>query len=127
MKKQQYYLEFALKGGSVLALWSSISTAAGLEKWFADKADMIDKNLFSFEWNEQSNIAEIKNIKENEYIRFHWVEDKEKTFFEFKITKNELTGEITLTITDFAAPDDIEDETHLWKSSVDALCQYLRI
>ena len=69
--------------------------------------------------------ANIKNIKTNEYARFHWEDTPEKYFFEFRLAKNELTGELTLIITDFAFPDDMDDEKQLWESCVSNLCHVL--
>lgn len=127
MKKQQYQLEFVFRDSSFSALWDMISTPQGLEKWFADRADYIDDKTIGFEWNKQRQIANIKNIKANEYVRFHWEDMSEKHYFEFRVGKSELTGTLAMTITDFALPQDIEDESQLWESSVSALRRALGI
>lgn len=127
MKKQQYQLEFLLKGSSFSALWDMISTPEGLEKWFADRVEAIEDNAICFEWDTQQQVANIKNIKINEYARFHWIDSPEKHYFEFRIAKNELTNELTLIITDFAYPNDMEDEKQLWDSNVSTLCRVLGV
>jgi hypothetical protein len=59
--------------------------------------------------------------KANEYIRFQWIDEDSDTFFEFRITKDELTGDVALIISDFADEDEIEDATDLWESQVNDL------
>ena len=124
-KKQQYQLEFVLSYSSFSAMWDMRSTPEGLEAWFADKAERTENNAIRFEWGGQQQTANIKNIKTNEYARFHWEDTPEKYFFEFRLAKNELTGELTLIITDFAFPDDMDDEKQLWESCVSNLCRVL--
>jgi hypothetical protein len=41
-------------------------------------------------------------MKENLIVRYNWVDDG--SFFEFRITRDELTGDVSLLITDFAEP-----------------------
>ncbi len=56
------------------------------------------------------------------YLRFHWLDDNdERTFFEFKVSINELTAEVMLIITDFAEPDEHDEIIDLWNSQVEKL------
>jgi len=59
--------------------------------------------------------------KVNEYVRFQWIDEDDDTYFEFRITKDELTGDVALVITDFADTDEIEDSKDLWDSQVSEL------
>ena len=55
-------------------------------------------------------------------MRFHWEEDvNERSFFEMRIESSELTGATILVVTDFAAPDEIEDARELWDNEVERL------
>ena len=68
-------------------------------------------------WDGAGQEAELTLRKENVVVRFDWVDDD--TYFEFKITRDELTGDVSLLITDFADDDDEVDEVRsLWDSQV---------
>ena len=127
MKKQQFTLEFLLPDSSVSALWDMVSTAEGLAKWFADKVEYTESDTMLFEWGVQRQKADIVNIKQQEHIRFHWEGMANREFFEFNISKNELTGTLSFTITDFSLPQDLDDDKQLWYSNVGNLRRVLGI
>ena len=122
MKTESYQLEYLLNGNSLMNIWTSISTEGGLKKWFADDVRKINENVMRFTWNGQSQDAEIKTVKHNEYIRFHWLDDEEeRPYFELKIGKDEITNTISLIITDFALTDELESEKLLWNKHINEL------
>lgn len=127
MKKQQFTLEFLLPDSSVSALWDMVSTPEGLAKWFADKVEYTESDTMLFEWGVQRQKADIVNIKQQEHIRFHWEGMANREFFEFNISKNELTGTLSFTITDFSLPQDLDDDKQLWYSNVGNLRRVLGI
>lgn len=118
MNKEKFTLEFNLKSVSLNLFWTTLTTPSGLEEWFADKVTINGKK-HTFTWSGNSQEAEMIGIRAGSFVRFKWDEDKnEKYYFEFKLTIDELTDEIALTITDFAEPDEIEDAKTLWKKQV---------
>ena len=124
MKKEKIHIEYLLNASSRNILWSALSTPSGLENWFADKVVRIQDKIYSFHWGKtERRDAEIINLRVNSFIRFHWLddEDEQKTYFEFKININELTNDYVLEITDFAEPDEVDDQIGLWNSQVDTL------
>lgn len=124
--KQKYSLEFPFNC-TPKVLFNRLSTPSGLSEWFADDVNLKDK-IFSFIWNGSEELAELVQLKENKYIRFHWLDDDDpKTFFEFKITSEDLTGEQSLIITDFAEEDEIEDSKELWETQISELKHLLGI
>ncbi|MDE6458104.1 MAG: hypothetical protein K2L31_05830 [Muribaculum sp.] len=48
-----------------------------------------------------------------------------RDYFEMSISVNELTDSTTLTIVDFAEPDDMDDAKELWETQVDTLRRVL--
>ena len=124
MKKEKIHIEYLLNASSRNILWSALSTPSGLENWFADKVVRVQDKIYSFQWGKtEKRDAEIINLRMNSFIRFHWLddEDEQKTYFEFKININELTNDYVLEITDFAEPDEVDDQIGLWNSQVDTL------
>ena len=55
--------------------------------------------------------------KENRLVRFNWV-DEDDIYFEFRITRDELTGDVSLLITDFAEEDEQDETRDLWDTQI---------
>ncbi len=125
MSKTKYELDYPINASTKL-IYSRLSTPSGLSEWFADDVQLRGKN-FAFIWDGAEEEAKIVIKKTNEYIRFKWVEDEEDTYFEFKITKEELTNSVSLVITDFAEEDEIEDNKNLWDQQVNGLQRALGV
>lgn len=115
-------MEYALNATSKNIIWSSISTPAGMEEWFADKVLSNDK-IVAFYWGKtESREAEIIAIRAYAYIRFRWLDDEsDKEYFEIKMLNNELTNDFVLEVTDFADEGEAEDLKELWNSQIDRL------
>ncbi|MEA2107290.1 MAG: START-like domain-containing protein, partial [Bacteroidota bacterium] len=73
---------------------------------------------YTFIWNGAEQSAKLLTKKDNQLVRYQWTEDDEDTYFEFKIHKDDLTGEVALVITDFAEDDEKDDSIDLWDSQI---------
>ena len=111
---EKFELEYTLNTSSRV-LFNRLSTPAGLAEWFADDVNL-KEGRYSFVWDGTEQIAEVVSRKDNKHIRFRWIEEDEDSFFEFRIQKDELTGDLALMITDFA--DDKDDAVGLWDSQI---------
>jgi len=114
--KEKIQLEFVIKSSPSL-LFERISTASGLSEWFADDV-AVKGNLFTFIWNGVPQEAKLLNKRINNSVRFKWLEEEEDTYFEFKISQDELTGDVSLIITDFVDPDEKKESISLWESQI---------
>jgi uncharacterized protein YndB with AHSA1/START domain len=123
----QIHLEYVFKGRSVSTLWTCISTAEGLKRWFADDVQVLNDNHFRFTWDGNDQDAEVLFVKPNKSIRFRWEGDEPSLYFEFCILIDDLTHVLALAITDYALPDEREDAELLWNSQVENLRRYLGI
>lgn len=116
---QKIELEYTFNT-SPKVLFDRLSTPDGLSEWFADDV-FLKEGKYSFSWDGSEQLAEIVAQKDNKFIRFRWEGDDEEEYFEFKIQKDELTGDLALLITDFADADEMEDATDLWDSQISEL------
>ena len=124
--KKRILLEYTLNS-SPKVLYPRLSTPGGLAEWFADDVNVKGK-IYNFIWDNSENLAEVVQRKENRYIRFHWVEDDDPdAYFEFRITMDELTGDVALVITDFVDESEKADAIELWNSQVAKLKHVLGI
>lgn len=118
--KNRFELEYTINS-SPKVLYNRLSTPGGLSEWFADDVNIKGK-LYTFLWNDSEQQAKLLQKKENIFIRFKWLDDDdENSFFEFRITTDELTGDVALIITDFAADDEKNDAIDLWDTQISEL------
>ncbi len=120
--KAKIHLEY-LVNCSPKVLFNRLSSAAGLTEWFADDV-RVKGNLFTFVWGKTSQVAEKKIHKENKMVRFEWIGedfDKDESYFEFVITQDDLTNDVSLLVVDFAEEDEVEETTDLWNTQITKL------
>lgn len=98
-------------------LYNRLSTASGLTEWFADDVRVRGKR-YTFIWDGSEQTAEMTLHKENRLVRFNWIDEEDEAYFEFRITRDELTGDVSLLITDFAEEDEVDETRGLWDSQV---------
>lgn len=103
---------------SVKILYNSLATPSGLSEWFANDVNIRD-GIYTFEWEYSTQSAELLTKKPNEYIKFRWEDYDDDTYFEFRIQLDELTGDVSLIVTDFAEDeDDMEESKLLWERQI---------
>ena len=125
MGKQKIDIEYPLAIKSPALIWEQISSAHGLERWFADHVNEED-DMFTFTWGEpwtEQDIREAHVLESvvNDHIRLKWDEEDDDTYFEMRIAKSDLTHQLNLLITDFADDDDVDGLKILWESMLDRL------
>ncbi|MFA4852637.1 MAG: START-like domain-containing protein [Bacteroidales bacterium] len=116
---KKYVLEYIFVA-SPKRLFYHLSTEQGLSEWYADKVILKD-NIFHFSWEDSEQKATIVHKKENEYICFKWVDEEADNFFEFRISSESISNEITLIITDFALENDIKYAEMTWNFAIKKL------
>ncbi len=119
--KELYTLEYVIKSSPPI-LYNFVSTPSGLAQWFADNVD-INRDVYSFFWNGNEERANVVEAMENEFLRLQWESSGADEYFEFRIKKDEITGDTALIINDFAEPDEMDDSKALWDSQIQVLMQ----
>ena len=117
--KVKYELEFPIQASPNM-LYQYISSASNLSEWFADNVNSRGK-VFSFFWDGVEEKAELLSSKNNTYVKFKWLENDDDSFFEIKITVDEITKDVSLIIIDFADNDEVEEAKILWESQISDL------
>lgn len=122
MEKQKFQIEYEFNS-SPKVLYNRLATPSGLSEWFADDVNF-ENNMqtFVFTWDSEETKAHIISKKEPFFIRFTWESDEnDEIYFEFKIHVDELTKDVSLVITDFAEPNEIDDAIQLWDKQIESL------
>lgn len=107
-------------------LFNRLSTPSGLSEWFAEDVS-VKGNIFTFRWGTSEQLAEQTLRKENQMVRYTWIEDEdlENVWFELSINIEELTGDVALIIIDHVDKDEVKDTTELWNRQIEILKQGL--
>ena len=121
--KIKYELEFPIQASPYM-LYQYISTASSLSEWYADNVNSRGK-VFSFFWDGVEEQAELISSKNNQFVKFKWLEEDDDYYFEIKIVVDELTKDVSLMVTDFSAEDEVEESKMLWESQIADLKQVL--
>jgi len=119
-EKKKLELEYTFNSSPKI-LFHRLSTADGLAEWFADDVYVKGK-VFTFIWEGNEQKAELIHKKESTSVKFRWLEETDKElFFEFRISVDDLTGDVALVITDFTEDDEMDDTMELWDTQISEL------
>jgi uncharacterized protein YndB with AHSA1/START domain len=113
--KVKIQLEYVINC-SPKVLFNRLSTASGLAEWFAEDVKVQGKQ-FTFTWEGTQQTAEMTLRRENRVVRFNWI-DEVDSYFEFRIYQDELTGDVSLIVLDFADNDEEEETRDLWDAQI---------
>ena len=121
--KIKYEIEFPIQASPNM-LYQYISSASSLSEWYADNVNSRGK-IFSFFWDGIEEQAELVSSKNNQFVKFKWLEEDDDYYFEIKIVVDELTKDVSLIVTDFSEEDEVEESKMLWESQIADLKQVL--
>lgn len=120
--KNKFEIEFPIRS-SLRILYNQISSPDGLSEWFADNVNLRGK-IYTFFWDGDEQEAELLSKKNNQGIKFRWVDEPSDTYFELRLEVDEITQDISLMVTDFADDDEEEEESKLlWDKQIEKLRQ----
>lgn len=124
MSKEKFQLEFVINASPSL-LYNYLSNPSGLSEWFADNVNSRGEK-YTFIWDGDEESALLMKSKQDSYVRFQWESDEDtKYFYELNIVEDDLTGDVSLMITDFAEPEEVEQAKLLWESQIEDLKKIL--
>jgi uncharacterized protein YndB with AHSA1/START domain len=117
MSKHKFISEYELRA-SPKVLFPYISSASGMQQWFAEKVVLKDSNTFDFLWDGESHVAKLSQLRLNKSAKFDFIpdnsEEKDHNYLEFKMEVSELTGSTYLKITDYSLNSDEDELNELW-------------
>ncbi|WP_373515850.1 START-like domain-containing protein [Persicitalea sp.] len=127
MKKHLFNTEFEIRS-SPKVLYPYISTAAGLEQWFAEKVTILPDNRFDFQWDGDSHPADRTSHRLNKSVRFEFTdngeatdESDERNYVEMKLEVSDLTQSTYLRVVDYSQNMDEAELSSLWGGLIDSL------
>lgn len=104
-----------------------ISTVDGLERWYADSANITPNNVFEFTWDDEHYFAKMQSLKANQMVVFEFLDDEKEeeedpSILKISIDQNEITNAVYLVIEDYTDLVDSQAEfQELWEGLVSDL------
>ncbi|MPR36398.1 START-like domain-containing protein [Salmonirosea aquatica] len=124
MEKHKFTTEFELRS-SPKVLFPYISTASGLEQWFAEKVTIMPDHRFDFQWDGSSHFARQTSHRLNKAVRYEFEDDGESSedtnYVEMKLEVSDLTQATYLRIIDYSQTMDEDELSSLWNGLMDSL------
>ena len=105
MERVKIELEFVIKSSPTI-LFQYLSTPSGLVEWFCDDVNIKGSKQYSFFWDGSENKAELVKKVNGKLIKFKLLDNPSDEYFQFEVTKDELTG-----VNDWSFPDSLEFKT----------------
>lgn len=119
MARTKYTCEFMVRSSPSI-LFNFLTSSSSIAQWFCDTCD-VNGDVYTFGWDGFEENAILEDSDEDRYVKFSWQDGDADEFFEFEISKSEISNDTVLTITDFADEEDVDDQIRLWESQIDTL------
>jgi uncharacterized protein YndB with AHSA1/START domain len=125
MVKNKFVADYQINASKKI-LFQYISTASGLEEWFADEVKINEDKVFIFDFDNDEHYAKIASIRNNSHVKFEFFdptnpEEKDHSYIEFKLEENELTQTLFLKVIDYSDGYDDEELEAIWEGLVGKL------
>ena len=125
MSKTLFTTEFEINASTKM-LYPYISSASGLAQWFADDVNLDEDKNFNFIWEGEDHKASMISHRVNQYVKFEFFptnseDEDDKSYFEIRLEKSELTEAVFIKITDYSDMDDPDESHDLWQGLIDQL------
>lgn len=119
MEKVQF--DVPLNSNSRETIWDVVGTTEGMSAWLADNISE-ENGIYTFAWGKnETRQAELVSRRLKHYVRFHWLDDNPKTYFELRINQSELTHNFSLEVTELSTEEDAEALQQLWEAYTEKL------
>ncbi len=125
MVKNKFVADYQINASKKI-LFHYISTASGLEEWFADKVRINEDKVYIFEFDNEEHYARMASIRNNSHVKFEFFDpnnpdEEDHSYIEFKLEENELTQTLFLKVIDYSDGYDDEELEAIWDGLVGKL------
>jgi len=115
MSKDQFVADYQLNASKKI-VYTYLSTASGLQEWFADKVRIDEDKNYIFNFDQEDHYAKQTIVKANLHVRWDFFDPKSsasqnESYIEFKLDEAELTQSLFLKVIDqsnFYSRDELE-------------------
>ncbi|MGM0947217.1 MAG: START-like domain-containing protein [Bacteroidota bacterium] len=125
MVKNKFVADYQINASKKI-VFQYLSTASGLEEWFADEVKINEDKAYIFNFDGEDHHAKLASLRINSHVKFEFYdptnpEEKDHAFIEFKLEENELTQTLFLKVIDYSDGYDDEELTAIWEGLIGKL------
>jgi len=125
MLENQFIADYQLNASKKI-VYSYLSTASGLQEWFADEVRINEDKDFILNFDQEDHYAKLTVLKANLHIRLDFFDPKKtheqvESFIEFKLDETELTQSLFLKVIDHSNFYDLEELEVIWDGLISNL------
>jgi len=125
MLENQFIADYQLNASKKI-VYTYLSTASGLQEWFADEVRINEDKDFIFNFDQDDHYAKLTVLKANLHVRLDFFDPKRNhdqvdSFIEFKLDETELTQSLFLKVIDQSNFYNIEELEVIWDGLISKL------
>lgn len=122
MVKNKFVADYQINASKKI-VFQYLSTASGLEEWFADEVKINEDKNYIFNFDNEDHFARITSIRMNSHVKFEFYDpknqnDSDHSYIEFKLEENELTQTLFLKVVDYSDVYDDEELVAIWEGLI---------
>jgi len=122
MVKNKFVADYQINASKKI-VFQYLSTASGLEEWFADEVKINEDKNYIFNFDNEDHFARIASIRMNSHVKFEFydpkkLDDSDHSYIEFKLEENELTQTLFLKVVDYSDVYDDEELVAIWEGLI---------
>ena len=122
MVKNKFVADYQINASKKI-VFHYLSTASGLEEWFADEVRINEDKNYIFNFDNEDHYARLASQRSNSHVKFEFYDPKnpdesDHSFIEFKLEENELTQTLFLKVIDYSDGYDDEELVAIWEGLI---------
>lgn len=125
MVKNKFVSDYQINASKKI-VFHYISTASGLEEWFADEVKIDEDKNYIFNFDNEDHYAKLASLRLNSHVKFEFFDPKnpveaDHSFIEFKLEENDLTQTLFLKVIDYSDSYDEDESVSIWEGLISRL------
>lgn len=125
MVKNKFVADYQINASKKI-VFHYLSTASGLEEWFADEVRIDEDKNYIFNFDNEDHHARLSSLRTNLHVKFDFFDPKnpneaDHSFIEFKLEENELTQSLFLKVIDYSNDYEEEELEAIWDGLISKL------
>ena len=125
MVKNKFVADYQINASKKI-VFNYLSTASGLEEWFADEVKINEDKNYIFNFDGEDHYARLASQRSNSHVKFEFYDPKnpdesDHSFIEFKLEENDLTQTLFLKVIDYSDSYEDDELVAIWEGMIGRL------
>ena len=125
MVKNKFVADYQINASRKI-VFQYLSTASGLEEWFAEGVRINEDKVFIFDFDNEEHYARVASLRSNSHVKFEFFDPKDPyesdhAYIEFKLEENELTQSLFLKVIDYSDSYEEDELVAIWDGLISKL------